>query len=233
MKRSIAIVAYALIAACSQSNPSQPTSSQAASSATATPAPTADVVEAGPCGTGFVEIVPGKPACGIALEADGSLAMESRRTPPIIASYQEGATAQIAIPAREIILFPPSPQNGFRIIQACETADANSLCWAVRLLYPKTATLHEIAAGKYGPAHWVRWSPQEQRVALISRNEGAEWLHVIDTATGAGTTYPGEAENANWQIDRDGFAWTGDGAFNVKVKTCKDCAFETRSFTLP
>jgi hypothetical protein len=224
MKRSISVALAALITACSQSTSPQ---------TTAAPPTTAGATQSGACTSGFVEIAVDGPACGIALEADGSLSIAGRRTPPIIVSYQEGADGRIALPARQVILFPPSPQNGFRVLQGCEAADANSLCWAVRLLDPKDAALHEITAGKYGPSHWLRWSPQERRVALISRNEGVEWLHVVDTATGATTTYPAESENANWKIDRESFVWTGDDAFSVKVKACEACAFETRSFTLP
>ncbi|MDQ7246122.1 hypothetical protein [Dongia sedimenti] len=224
MRRSIAIALATLISACSQSTPSQ----------TATvPAPIARAAEGGPCAAGFVEIAVDKPACGIALESDGSLSFDGRRTPPIIVSYQEGANGRTALPAQQVILFPPSPEKGFRIVQACEAAEANSLCWAVRLLNPRNAALHEIGAGKYGPSHWVRWSPTEHRVALISRNEGAEWLHVVDTASGATTTYPAEAENANWLIDRTSFAWAGDNAFTVKIRTCETCAPAARSFTLP
>lgn len=228
MRRSITVAFAALITACSQSSPPQTVSMPVPA---ATPATSA--AKSGPCTTGFVEIAVNQPACGIALEADGSLSTDGRRTPPIIVSYQQGASGQVATPAQQVILFPPSPQNGFRIVEACEGAEANSLCWAVRLLDPGTASLHAIAAGKYGPSHWVRWSPQERRVALVSRNEGAEWLHVIDTASGATATYPGETENANWQIDRESFAWTGDDAFTMKVRTCKSCASQARSFTLP
>jgi hypothetical protein len=226
MSRSITVACAALITACSQSAPPQPASAPAH-------APSVSAAESGPCIDGFVEIAVNRPACGIALEADGSLAIDGRRTPPIVVSYQEGASGQVAVPAQQVILFPPASRNGFRIVQACEAAEADSLCWAVRLLDPRSAALHEITAGKYGPSHWVRWSPQERRVALISRNEGAEWLHVVDTASGATATYPGGGENANWQIDRDSFAWTGDDAFTVKVRTCEGCAPEARSFTLP
>jgi hypothetical protein len=225
-RRSITIAATALLAACSQPAPPQTTTAP-------TPTPAVSAVESGPCITGFVEIAVDRPACGIALEADGSLNVSGRRTPPIIVSYQEGADGRVALPARQAVLFPPSPRNGLRVVQACEAAEADSLCWATRLMDPSRAALHEVVAGKYGPSHWLRWSPEERRVALISRNEGAEWLHVIDTATGTAKTYPGENENANWQIDRDSFAWTGDDAFSVKVRACETCAPETRSFTLP
>jgi hypothetical protein len=224
MRRSIIVAVAALTTACSKSAPQQTASP---------PTPVVSAVESGPCITGFVEIAVHRSACGIALEPDGSLTVDSRRTPPLVVSYQEGANGRVAVPARQVILFPPSPRNGFRIVQGCEAADASSLCWATRLMEPRSATLHEIAAGKYGPSHWIRWSPEERRVALISRNEGAEWLHVVDTATGAVTTYSGENENANWLIDRDSFTWTGDNAFTVEVKTCETCASETRSFTLP
>ena len=223
MRRTITFAAL-LLTACSTSTPPQPVSA---------PAPTVSATDSGPCTAGFVEIVESKPACGIALESDGSLSIDGRRTPPIIVSYQEGADGKVALPAREVVLFPPSPQHGFRVVQACEAAEANSLCWATRLLDPKTATLHEIVAGKYGPSHWIRWSLGERRVALISRNEGAEWLSIVDTATGAATTYPKESENVNWLIDRKSFAWTGEDAFSLDVKTCDTCAPETRSFTLP
>jgi len=222
MRRSIIVAFAALLTACAQPAPPQPE-----------PAPAVSAAESGPCATGFVEIAVGAPACGVALRSDGSLAIGDRRTPPVIVSYQDGAEGRTAITAKEIVLFPPAPRNGLRVIQACEGAAADSLCWAVRLLDPKTATLHDVAAGKYGPSHWIRWSPGEGRVALVSRNEGAEWLHIVDTATGAATTYPAETENVNWKIDRESFAWTGDDAFSVAVKTCEACAFETRSFTLP
>jgi hypothetical protein len=226
MRTTVTVAFAILLAACSPSTPPQPASSPQ-------PASAARVAEYGPCATGFVEIAADKPACGIALGVDGSLAFDAKRTQPIIVSYQESADGQVALPAREVVLFPPSPQHGFRVIQACESTDANSLCWATRLLDPKGATLHEIVAGKYGPSHWIHWSPAERRVALISRNEGAEWLHIVDTATGAATTYPAETENANWRIDRESFAWTDDGAFRVNVKTCETCASMPRSFTLP
>jgi hypothetical protein len=223
MRTSIAVAAAILLTACAQTTPPP----------APTPAQTARAVESGPCADGFVEIAADKPACGIALETDGSLSFDARRTQPIIVSYQESADGQVALPAREVVLFPPSPQHGLRVIQACESPDANSLCWATRLLDPKSATLHEITAGKYGPSHWIRWSPDERHVALTSRNEGAEWLNVVDTATGATTTYPPESENANWLIDRESFAWTGVDAFRLNVKTCETCAFLPRSFTLP
>ena len=226
MRRSITVAVVTLLTACTPSAPPQTASVPA-------PAPAATAVESGPCALGFVEIVPDRPACSIALEADGRLSIDGRRTPPIIVSYQEGANGQVPIPAKEVIFFPPSPQNRFRVVQACETAEANSLCWAVRLVDPGSATLRKIEAGKYGPSHWIRWSPQERHVALISRNEGAEWLHVVDTATGATVTYPDAAENANWTIDRESFTWTSDNAFTVKVKTCETCASLPRSFTLP
>jgi hypothetical protein len=226
MRISITVAFAALLTACSQPTPPQPAGAPATT-------PTARIADNGPCAAGFVEIAADKPACGIALEADGSLTFDAKRTPPIIVSYQEGADGQVALPAREVILFPPSPQAGFRVIQACESTDANSLCWATRLLDPKGATLHEVVAGKYGPSHWIRWSPAERRVALISRNEGAEWLHIVDTTTGAATTYPGEIENANWKIDRESFVWSGDDAFRVNVKACETCASLPRNFTLP
>ncbi|WP_395022636.1 hypothetical protein [Dongia sp.] len=178
-------------------------------------------------------VTPATPACGISLGTDGSVTAGERHYPPVIASYQQDATGQVEIPPKRLILFPPAPQSGLRIIQACETADPNSLCWAVRLMNPTTGILQNVVAGKYGPEHWIRWSPQQRRVALFSQSEGAQWLYIVDTASGSTASYPDPSENANWQIDRESFTWSGDNAFTVKVKSCEACAFETRSFTLP
>jgi hypothetical protein len=222
MDKRIVFACAALLAACAQSNPPP-----------AAPVPAASTTESGPCATDFVGVTQAAPACGIALGADSSLTAGGRRYPPVIASYQQDANGQVEIPARRLILFPPAPRSGLRIIQACENTDANSLCWAVRLMNPTTGILQNVVAGKYGPAQWIAWSPQERHVALISRSEGAAWLTIVDTATGATMTYPDASENANWQIDRQSFTWTGDDAFSVKVKSCEGCAFGTRSFTLP
>ncbi len=224
MRISVTIAAAALLAACSQSTPPEPV---------AAPAPTISAAETGPCTTGFVEIAVGTPACGVALQADGSLSIGDRRTPLVVVSYQDGAQGRTAVTAKEIVLFPPAPRSGLRILQVLRRCGGGQLCWAVRIVDPKTATLHDVTAGKYGPSHWIRWSPDERRVALISRNEGAEWLHVVDAASGATTTYPDETEAANWKIDRESLAWTDGSRFTVKIKACESCAFETRSFTLP
>jgi Tol biopolymer transport system component len=224
MKQGIAVAfATILLTACNQ---------------TPSPAPSPQASEAvgaarDRCATDFIVVTAATPACGIALGADGSLTAGDHRYPPVIASYQQGADGDVAIPARKLILFPAAPQSGRRIIQACEDEAAESLCWAVRLVKPTSGVLQNVVAGKYGPERWLSWSPNERHVALFSQSEGAQWLYIVDTATGSTLTYPDASENANWQIDRGSFAWTGDDAFTVKVKSCEACAFETRSFTLP
>jgi hypothetical protein len=185
------------------------------------------------CATDFIVVTSATPACGIALGADGSLTAGDHHYPPVIASYHQGADGQVGIPARKLVLFPPAPQSNRRIIQACEGDAADSLCWAVRLVKPTSGVLQNVVAGKYGPEPWLAWSPQERRVALISRNEGAQWLHIVDTDSGSTGSYPDASENATWEIDRESFAWNGEDAFSVKAKSCAGCAFETRSFTLP
>ena len=223
-KSSAAAFAAIMLTACNQT----PSPEHAAATQN-----TARAATPGPCATDFVGVTQATPACGIALGGDGSLTAGERHYPPVIASYRQDATGQVGIPAKKLILFPPASQSGLRIIRACEDTDANSICWAVSLLNPTTGILQNVVAGKYGPEQWLAWSPQERRVALISRNEGAEWLYIVNAATGTTATYPDASENANWQIDRQSFAWTGDDSFSVKVKSCEACAFATRSFTLP
>lgn len=229
MKKSIAAAAIALLTACSQSAPPQSPDSQKRNTVDAFPS------MGEPCDSGFSEMTAGEEACEfIQLRPDGTLMLgEVTYSPRIVVSHVEGQTGPAEIAAAKLVLFPRSRSRGLRILQACENMAPNGLCWAVRLMDPEKDVLLDVAAGKYGPERWLRWSPLEQHVALISRNEGAEWLHVVDTASGATTTYPGETENANWKIDRDSFTWTSDDAFRVNVKTCETCASLPRSFTLP
>lgn len=219
-KIAVVVALSTLIAACAQAQSTQ------------SPPASGESAVTDRCTTEYVEVTAGNAACGIALEADGSLTVGDEQTPPIVVSHQEGADGKIDVTAKKLILFPPSTLKGYRIVQACEETAETGLCWAVRLLAPE-GTLHNVSAGKYGPERWIRWSPQDKRVALISSTEGFDWLHVIDTATGATTTYPDEAENANWTIDRATFTWQNDNTFVLDVNSCKSCASEKRSFTLP
>lgn len=190
----------------------------------------------GPCSRDFIDVTPGNPACGIALEKDGSLALDQRLTSPIIASYQQGADGQVAIPAKRLRLFPPGSMSNDRIVQACDGTGPDSLCWTVRLLKAATAELIPVNAGKYGPDPWIAWSPDDSRLALISRNEGAMWLHIVDTQSGVSTDYPPPTAEENWKIDPASFSWTGDDnrtdSFSVKIRKCESCAPEERSFAL-
>jgi hypothetical protein len=224
MKNAIGALLIVLVTACAQ-----------ADSAGTSPAPDPGGGSAAAddrCTTDYVEVTNGNPACGMALEEDGSLTVGEQKTPPIVVSHQEGADGKTDITAKKLVLFPPSTLRGYRIVQACEDTIETSLCWAVRLL-TVDGTLLAVSAGKYGPERWIRWSPEEKHVALISNTEGFDWLHVIDTATGATTTYPDEPENANWTIDRATFTWQNDRTFVLDVNSCKSCAPEARSFTVP
>jgi hypothetical protein len=223
MKNVPVIAALAmLLGACARPAPS---------TEPAAPSATAEKVEAETCA--FAEVTVGHPACNVSLAADGSVGIDGRPYPPIIVSRQEGAGGTLEIPARRLVVFPSGLGSRARIIQACEDAQPNGLCWAVRLADPAREDLRVIPAGKYGPEHWIRWSPQGARAALLSTTEGFDWLHVIDAASGATMTFPTPDENANWRIDRDSFAWEGDDRFRVSVTACESCAPEERSFNLP
>jgi hypothetical protein len=185
----------------------------------------------GPCAAGFVAVTPGKPACGFALQPDGSLMAGERHYPPIIATYLQDQSGTMPIAAKKLILFPPSP-HGLRIIQACDGEDTTAECWSVRLVDRSRNNLLAVNGGKYGPRQWISWSPQGDHVALISQNEGARWLHVLDTQTGATTDYPSATANENWQIDEDSLVWNDESSFTVSIRRCETCDVERRSFGL-
>jgi hypothetical protein len=220
MNRTTIAALGVLLTACTESAPQAPVQGT----------PTTAL---GPCAADFVEVTATTPACGITLGTDGSLTIGERHYPPIAVSYEQNASGQTAIPAKRLILFPPAPKSGSRILQACDGLDSSSLCWAVRLMRPAGDALLEIGAGKYGPQRWISWSPEEHRVALLSSTEGFDWLHVIETDDGTTRLFPNADENANWIIDRATFTWHGDDAFSVEVKECESCAPVERSFNLP
>src|SRR5688500_17478851 len=151
MKNAIGAMFIVLVTACAQ-----------ADSAGTSPAPDPGGGSAAAddrCTTDYVEVTNGNPACGMALEEDGSLTVGEQKTPPIVVSRQEGADGKTDITAKKLVLFPPSTLHGYRIVQACEDTIETSLCWAVRLL-TVDGTLLAVSAGKYGPERWIRWSPE-------------------------------------------------------------------------
>ena len=79
-------------------------------------------------------------------------------------------------------------------------------------------------AGKYGPDRWVSWGPDEQHAALVSRNEGASWIHLVEAASGKSVAFPDDASTENWQIQPETLAWTGPRSFTVMVVRCSGCA---------
>jgi hypothetical protein len=227
MKRALALAIAALLATgCAGQQPHQPV--------TVSNNPAAEQSAGGKdCVSGFPEVTGAAPRCGIALGQDGGVILGSGpKYPPIIATYLQDESGTTPIPAKKLILFPSSP-HGLKIIQACDSEDINAQCWAVRLMDRHRADLVEVNGGKYGPDRWISWSPRERHVALVSRNEGARWLHILDTQTGVTTDYPDAAASENWAINEDSFAWTGENSFTVTILRCETCDVERQSFTLP
>ena len=141
------------------------------------------VADTGDCAQGFVVVTPEAPGCGFTLTTAGKLTQDGQTVAdPLVASYRQDASGNAAVAAGQVVLFPPSPSGRFRILQACESAGADALCWKVFVFDREAGQLKEAVAGKYGPDRWVSWSPDEQHAALVSRNEGAAWVHVVEAA---------------------------------------------------
>lgn len=186
-------------------------------------APAAEATAA--CAQGFVEVRPGAAGCGFTLTAAGALLQEGRTlAAPLVVSYQQDAAGSTPIAAGKVVLFPPSPSGRFRILQACESAAADGLCWKVFLFDGQAASLSEALAGKYGPERWQGWSPDERHVALVSRSEGASWIHVVAAPGGESRAFPGDAANENWQVQPETLAWKDPRGFTVVVARCAGCA---------
>ena len=190
------------------------------------------VANTGDCAQGFVVVTPEAPGCGFTLTTAGKLTQDGRTVAdPLVASYRQDASGTAAVAAEQVVLFPPSPSGRFRILQACEGAGADAMCWKVFVFDREAGQLKEAVAGKYGPDRWVRWSQDEQHAVLVSRNEGAAWIHVVETASGKSVAFPDDASTENWQIQPDTLAWTGPRSFTVTVTRCTGCAAKQETIT--
>lgn len=181
----------------------------------------------GDCTQAFVAVTPAVSGCGFALTAAGSLLRDGRAiADPLIVSSRQDAGGSTAIPAARIVLFPPSPSGRFRVLQVCESAAADALCWKVFVHDDATGRLSEAFAGKYGPEHRQSWSADERHVALVSRTEGASWIHVVEAASGQSIAFPGEAAGEAWRVQPETLTWTGPRSLTVTAARCADCAAE-------
>jgi hypothetical protein len=211
IRRLIPVAVIGILSACSPSSHAD----QPAAPATAT----------GDCAQGFVVVTPEAAGCGFTLTAAGRLEQGGRTVAdPLVASYRQDASGNTAVAAGQVVLFPPSPSGRYRILQACEGAGADALCWKVFVFDREAGQLMEAVAGKYGPERWVSWSADEQHAALVSRNEGASWVHAVEAASGRSVAFPDDASNENWQIQQETLAWTGPRSFTVMVVRCTGCA---------
>lgn len=207
-----------ILSACSPSSKAQ--------DQPATPA----AADTGDCAQGFVVVTPGTPGCGFTLTEAGRLTQDGRTVAdPLVVSYRQDANGITPVPAAQVVLFPPSPSGRYRILQACESADSGGLCWKVFVFDREAGQLKEAVAGKYGPDRWVSWSPDQQHVALVSRNEGASWIHVVEAPSGKSVSFPDDASNENWQIQPETLKWTGPRSFTVTVVRCTGCAAKTET----
>ena len=212
-RRLLPVAVVGILSACSPSSNAQ---DQPAAPATA---------DTGDCAKGFVVVTPEAPGCGFTMTSAGKLQQDGRTVAdPLVVSYRQDANGNTAVPAGQVVLFPPSPSGRYRILQACESTGADALCWKVFVFDRKAGQLKEAVAGKYGPDRWVSWSPDEQHAALVSRNEGASWVHVVKAPNGKSVAFPDDASNENWQIQPETLAWTGPRSFTVMVVRCTGCA---------
>ena len=211
ISRLLPVVVVGVLSACSpSSHADQPATPDAAT---------------GDCAQGFVVVTPEAPGCGFTLTSAGRLQQDGRTVAdPLVVSYRQDASGNTPVVAGQVVLFPPSPSGRYRILQACEGTASDALCWKVFVFDRESGQLREAVAGKYGPDRWVSWSPDEQHAALVSRNEGASWVHAVEAASGQSVAFPDSASNENWQIQPETLAWTGPRSFTVMVVRCTGCA---------
>lgn len=180
------------------------------------------------CTDGFLEIPAGVEQCGLAFGNDRSLRYDGRVVADrVISSRSSDGSAK---DADLLKVYPPSESGRYSVIKACEAVDGEpdqSLCWKVLIFDSQASTLTETNAGKYGPADWIRWSPDGRAAVLYSADEGAFWIHVIDPASGASIAFPpyqtasnGADRYTRYQITAlkaDSFEWDGPRAFRVVI----------------
>jgi len=221
IRRLLPVAVVGILSACSPSSNAQDQGAAAPAAA-----------DTGDCAKGFVVVTPEAPGGGFTLTSAGKLQQDGRTVAdPLVVSYRQDANGNTAVPAGQVVLFPPSPSGRYRILQACESTGADALCWKVFVFDRKAGQLKEAVAGKYGPDRWASWSPDEQHVALVSRNEGAAWVHVVKAPSGQSVAFPDDASNENWQIQPDTLAWTGPRSFTVMVVRCTGCAAKQETIT--
>jgi hypothetical protein len=141
--------------------------------------------------------------------------------------YQQRGGGSMTVPAEKVVLFPASPSGRFRIVEACLSTTENGMCFQT-FVFDRQAALEEIWAGQYGPIRWLRWNPDEQFVALVSHDEDASSIHIVEAATGRSFEYPAKAFHEKWQVRQETFAWAGPRRFTIKIAQCADCAVEQK-----
>jgi hypothetical protein len=185
------------------------------------------------CAAEFVGVRPALPACDFALDGDGMLSYRQKvLARPLAVSYVQAPRGAAPEGARQVILFPPAPGGRYRVLQACDGATADALCWSVYVFDAKAGRVRQAYGGKYGPDRWQSWSPDGQRVVLASHGGGASWLHVIDPASGKTRSFPGDKAQENWRIQPETLKWTGTRSFTVMVQGCATCPARRQTIRL-
>lgn len=162
---------------------------------------------------------PGETVCDLGLDDNARIALRGNPiSEPWVVTYDSGGAGNI--PAAAMVVFPPSPR--YALLAGCESADADAVCWSLRLVDLVAGNARSVAsASHYGPKRWISWSPDGNHLALIDDLEGDQLVTIMDAASGRIELHQPEDEMMFWRVDETSFAWDSDAQFHVTVTPCK------------
>jgi len=168
--------------------------------------------------------------CGFKLNDLNELEYKGRSINESITVIYEnsGTTKSKTIAANMFVVYPQSHSRRFAFIQACQYKEDEKdygLCWAPYIFDKKKKIIIPTYAGKYGPERWIQWNNDDQYAVLSSANEGAKWLHAIDSNSGKSYSFPlydSSSIHDAYQIEKiyyETFAWRGPQTFAIQLST--------------
>lgn len=183
---------------------------------------TATVDDANRCENSYLIVTKNDPQCGFGLNGKSELLYNGKVVEGALAvSYSSDGEVT---PAKLFVVYPQSNSRRFALIQTCEFQENHQgygLCWSPFILDKKKRQLHKTHAGKYGPERWIEWAADDKYAILYNSNEGANWVHAVETNTGKTFEFPPYNPSSTdiyqmTKVHRDTFMWRGPRTFEIE-----------------